>query len=115
MEGKLNEKTDCAYIVLTMALSLVACGETGGSQESKPPENRNDVVESTPVPIQDPEPTETQPTGPGACTLLSGFEISLFYKTVRNDVTGKWRLSASSSSMPVSDCAVEYYKEDVRV
>ena len=99
-------------IVLTMALSLVACGETGGgSQESKPPENRNDVVESTPVPIQDPEPTETQPTGPGACTLLSGFEISLFYKTVRNDVTGKWRLSASSSSMPVSDCAVEYYKK----
>lgn len=48
---------------------------------------------------------------PGPCTLPSGFEIRLFYSTVRNDVTGNWRLSASSSSIPVSDCALEYYND----
>ena len=48
-------------------------------------------------------------TKPGPCTLPSGFEITLFYSSVRNDVTGNWRLSAGASSIPISDCALEYY------
>lgn len=48
-------------------------------------------------------------TKPGPCTLPGGFEITLFYSSVRNDVTGNWRLSAGASSIPISECALEYY------
>lgn len=56
------------------------------------------------------EPDKTEEADkPGPCTLPGGFEITLFYNSVRNDVTGNWRLSAGASSIPISDCALDYY------
>lgn len=49
-------------------------------------------------------------SNPGPCTLPSGFEITLFYNKVRNDVTGNWRLAAGASGTPISSCALEYYE-----
>lgn len=105
----MERKLIALVLAVVIAASLTACTGTGKTKESDPPASTSPIAETTPEPTQEPTPPVDQPAGPGPCTLSSGFEISLFYKTVRNDVTGKWRLSASSSSVPVSDCAFEYY------
>lgn len=46
----------------------------------------------------------------GKHTLPCGAELYLF-SSVRNDVTGKWRYSTTSSSNVPADYAVEYYNE----
>lgn len=44
----------------------------------------------------------------GSFTLPCGMELS-YSDYVRNDVTGKWRISLTASGYPVSDYAKEYY------
>lgn len=53
---------------------------------------------------------ETAGKPAGSNTLPCGMEI-FFENSVRNDVTGRWRLSKTSSSLVVSEHAVEYYNE----
>lgn len=98
-----------------MLLSLVACG--GADKEPDPTPEPTPAAEPTPEPT--PEPTEepedsTDKDGDGILdsgryTLPSGVEIN-FSPSVRNDVTGKWRLSSTAYSVPTADFAFEYYQ-----
>ncbi|MCM1149174.1 MAG: hypothetical protein NC319_03665 [Butyricicoccus sp.] len=69
---------------------------------------------SNPVPTPDttiddiPEDNTAKKTG--QYTLPSGMEL-YFWDEVRNDVTGKWRRSATSDSYVPADYALEYYQE----
>lgn len=45
----------------------------------------------------------------GTYSLSNGVELH-FSNSVRNDVTGKWRISATASSAPPMNYAFEYYK-----
>lgn len=53
---------------------------------------------------------ESSEKNSGSYTLPCGLEL-FFEKTVRNDVTGKWRIAKTASSLVVSENAVEYYNE----
>jgi cytoskeletal protein RodZ len=51
---------------------------------------------------------ETKAVKSGSYTLSNGATL-LFSSSVRNDVTGRWRISKTSDSMKIQDYAVEYY------
>lgn len=53
---------------------------------------------------------ETAGKPAGSYTLPCGMEV-FFQDSVRNDVTERWRLSKTSSSLVPSEYAVEYYNE----
>lgn len=55
------------------------------------------------------EPTSGQEDAQEALDEALGGSPGMFSKTVRNDVTGRWRLFRYSSSETIADHAVEYY------
>lgn len=106
--------------VLAVIGVMIVLGAIFGNSSEKEDSSKDDKqagksvieqdVSSTSIDVDTSEPDKSDTSNkPGPCTLPSGFEITLFYNTVRNDVTGNWRLAAGSSSIPVADCAFEYY------
>lgn len=93
-------------LIAIMFLMMTACG---GSNDKE-----IQTAEPTPSPTEQisPEPTVTPEDGgtikDGMYTLPSGLEVN-FSTSVRNDKTGNWRISTTSDSTPILDCAVEYY------
>ena len=111
------KKLFALLLTLTLMLSLVACGDSGDqpsgdlthnsslSQES-PNTSESDDVE----PTRSENPVEgNNSIKSGRYTLPSGFSIN-FSNSVRNDVTGNWRLSTTSDSFVPAEYAVEYYE-----
>lgn len=109
------------------AVLFIGAFAATGSSDSKPavkPEptekpkqvESSSFIESTPsqkpesVPPGESSEEETTGKSSGSYTLPCGMEI-FFENSVRNDVTGRWRLSKTSSSLVVSEHAVEYYNE----
>lgn len=122
------KKTFSLILALMLVLSLAACGETSDqpNSDSTSTKNPSQSKENTaPVESEDVEPadeneeptvenedpsTETDESiKSGRYTLPSGFEIN-FSTSVRNDVTGKWRISTTADSFVPAEYAVEYYE-----
>lgn len=107
------KKSVSLFLSIVVMLSLASCG---GSSE-RPPNTEppapspTEETSQTAVPSEDvPSESEVPATvESGRYTLPSGMELN-FSDTVRKDVTGNWRISTTSSSTPVSDCALEYYE-----
>lgn len=121
---KKKEKKHPIFAAITTILVVLAIGSVIGGGDRKGEDTSNGHSESDQSVItQDStsfpnvsssadtnNPNSSEPlNSPGPCTLPSGFEITLFYSSVRNDVTGNWELSAGASSIPISDHALEYY------
>lgn len=60
--------------------------------------------------VPDESSEENEKIESGTYTLPCGMKIQ-FFDSVRNDVTGNWRRSATSDSFVPSDYALEYYNE----
>lgn len=97
------------WVVLAVILICIfsAIGNDSRDTTEPKPEPQQEVQ-------QEPQEKETTSTSEpekienGWHTLPSGLEL-LFSDYVRNDVTGRWRLSSTSSSMVPADYAMEYY------
>ena len=63
---------------------------------------------ASPSPTPEPAPTNITSLPSGSYTLPCGMKID-FSNTVKNDVTGKWRISSTSSNLAPADYALEYY------
>ena len=104
--------------ILLGVLFFVAVGiaptdkaETDSKQSNE--QNPQTVEDETePDESEDPAPEEGADGAikSGSYTLPCGMELQ-FYDSVRNDVTGNWRRSATSSSLVPADYAFEYYTE----
>lgn len=84
-------------------------------QSNNPPESTaEDKMEVIPVKKDTEEPEgEGEVEGAvrsGEYQLPCGVKLH-FFDSVRNDVTSKWRRSGTSSSLPPSDFAIEYYEK----
>lgn len=119
------------WVIVVLVLAAIGSSVNGGAGEDKAPSSS--VAESAPTqeptttptaaPTDPPAPTTTPSATkapeessqsaakePGRYTLPdSGLEIN-FQTSVRNDVTGNWRLATTSDSIVPAECAVEYYK-----
>ena len=115
------------WVIIVLVLAAIGSSVNSGNGEDKTPSSS--VAESSlaqeptatptvaPTPTNTPSPTKAPETSsqsttkePGRYTLPdSGLEIN-FQTSVRNDVTGNWRLATTSDSIVPAECAVEYYK-----
>lgn len=111
------KKLFALLLILALALSLVACGNAGDQPSINPTQDSSqDQEEPDPTEGEDAEPSGSEnpvegddPIKSGRYTLPSGFNIN-FSSSVRNDVTGNWRLSTTSDSSVPAEYAVEYYE-----
>jgi hypothetical protein len=104
-------KKNLAFILILSMLLLSACSSDSYKSEEPP---TDDTVQKVQDISEEPESVEQNEEESsiesGWHTLPSGVKV-LFFDTVRNDVTGNWRLSETSDSIPPSDYAIEYYQE----
>lgn len=98
-------------IVLVLALSACGAGnaEEDSSQESNPPQGGEPVVDSVPENQTD-EVDGDKKIESGRYELPCGMDIQ-FSDSVRNDVTGNWRIASTADSFVPADYALEYYNE----
>lgn len=115
------------WVIIALVLAAIGSSANGGDGKDKAPSSSvaesSSTQESTvtptvaPTPTNTPSPTKAPETSsqsttkePERYTLPdSGLEIN-FQTSVRNDVTGNWRLATTSDSIVPAECAVEYYK-----
>lgn len=85
--------------------------ETANVDET-PVADETTVAEESPIAEESPvsEEPQTDKDNSGNTVLPCGIEITLFDASVRNDVTGNWRLARIANSSPISDYAMEYYE-----
>ena len=96
------KKTNVAFsliLCLALALCLAGCGaEPAG--DSSPAPSGPDVEASEPVTTPEPDAKEA---------LKEALDGALFYESVNNDATGRWRLLVYASSENFVDHAADYY------
>lgn len=92
-------------VVLICIFSAIG-NESRDTTEPKPDPHQE--VQQEPQQKETTSNSEPEKIENGWHTLPSGLEL-LFSNSVRNDVTGRWRLSSTSSSMVPADYAMEYY------
>ena len=117
-------------IVFVLFLTTVAIGYKITKQQTPPEQSIESSLAAEPARNVTEPPTEPSVLGggvsdetddesaseniealkTGSYILPSGVDL-LFYDSVRNDVTGRWRYSATSSSTVPADFALEYYNE----
>ena len=102
------------WVIVVLVIGIIGAA-AGGSDTADGPATHSSVIQETPDPVESEtsKPSETQEPAEniksGKYTLPSGFNIN-FSSSVRNDVTGNWRLSTTSDSFVPAEYAVEYYK-----
>lgn len=95
------------WVIIAVILISVIAG-AGGGKDKEQPKNQPPVVDSK-------DPKEVDTPADDADAARSAFAESmgngtvLFDESVRNDVTGKWRLLRVSSPEDIVDHAVDYY------
>lgn len=98
-------------LALVMVFSLCACGS---SSSAKPDATQKPV--STPKPTAAPTPEPTKSPEDIQKELQDAFKESIggsgitFYKSVRNDTTGRWRVAVIYTGENMVDHALDYYK-----
>lgn len=115
------------WVIIVIVLAAIGSSAGTGDKEGDTPSSSVVETSSTPDPTTEPtstpeptdspsatEPPESTPQSTamesGRYTLSeSGLEFN-FQPSVRNDVTGNWRLATTSDSIVPTDCAVEYYE-----
>ena len=95
---KIKNRIRAGIVLLALAVSLTACGSSASSTASSVASSvpASSVAEST-----EPASTESSP--------LDG--ISFRADKVRNDTTGKWRISLIAENIDMSEYALDYYKQ----
>lgn len=103
---------------IAVAAAVVLIGAVAGMGDGKAPEDESTIAPpDSSVVVQtdtDVEPESEVESDDGAIkygnyTLPCGMKL-YFSDSVRNDVTGKWRISTTSDSVVPADCAMEYYQ-----
>ena len=99
---KIKNRIRAGIVLLALAVSLTACGSSTSSTASSVVSSApaSSVAEST-APEAEPASTESSP--------LDG--ISFRADKVRNDTTGKWRISLIAENIDMSEYALDYYKQ----
>lgn len=99
---KIKNRIRAGIVLLALAVSLTACGSSASSTASSVASSApaSSVAEST-APEAEPASTESSP--------LDG--ISFRADKVRNDTTGKWRISLIAENIDMSEYALDYYKQ----
>lgn len=111
------------WVIVVCLIGAVGSALSGGDETSKDPTASQQVPqaspsESPPEPSETPEesPLETKPEPNPESPELDAREAlddvlgnTTFYKDVRNDVTGRWRVLVFYSSENIVDHALEYY------
>ena len=99
---KIKNHVQAGIVLLALAVSLTACGSSASSTASSVASSvpASSVAEST-APEAKPASTESSP--------LDG--ISFRADKVRNDTTGKWRISLIAENIDMSEYALDYYKQ----
>lgn len=99
---KIKNHVQAGIVLLALAVSLTACGSSASSTASSVASSvpASSVAEST-APEAEPASTESLP--------LDG--ISFRADKVRNDTTGKWRISLIAENIDMSEYALDYYKQ----
>lgn len=111
MEKAKKKSGKAKWIVLVVILICIfaAIGNGGkDTTETKPEPDTQQNIQQEPQQEETSVSSESEKVETGWNTLPSGLEL-LFSDSVRNDVTGRWRLSSTSSSMVPADYAMEYY------
>lgn len=104
------KKVVALLLSLVLVFAAAACSgsapETSGSGSSTSESKSESESESS-----EPESglEEDGPLKSGQYTLPVGMNIS-FQDSVRNDTTGKWRISVTSDSLVPADYAMQYYQ-----
>lgn len=113
------------WVIVVVLVGAAGSGLSGGNEPVEPSTSQTGAQDPD-LPQEPSGATETGPaeTAPGQdadqvegdnsiqsgrYTLPSQFEIN-FNNSVRNDVTGNWRISATSDSFVPAEYAVEYYE-----
>lgn len=92
-------------IAFVMVFSLCSCGS---SPSEKPVSTPKPTAAPTPEPTKSPEDIQKE--------LQAAFKDSIggsgitFYKSVRNDTTGRWRVAVIYTGENMVDHALDYYK-----
>ncbi len=117
--NEIKIKLAAVSLSLLAALSLSSCSADpaqttppAGAAGSSSPSTSEAAPESeapSEAVATEPEASEAGAVKSGSYTLPCGLNLN-FSDSVRNDVTGKWRLATTADSMAPADCALEYYE-----
>lgn len=115
--GTKKTKHTAIGVVLVLLVVFWAIGSSGGNK--KPSTSKSTSKDSTSTSQKEVSQAPTTDAEPpvesgdsiksGSYTLPSGYEI-YFSDSVRNDVTGRWRISTTADSFVPAEYAVEYYE-----
>ena len=94
------------WVIVVCLVGAVGSGLSGGNEPTEPPIDGTKTQDLASTPEANKSDNSIKS---GNYTLPSGFDIN-FRDSVRNDVTGKWRISTTSDDFVPAEYAVEYYK-----
>lgn len=105
-------------IALLMAAALTAsvlsgCVGSSGSETKEPESTTHSTAEST---VESSEEFHTEASTEDGSLKSGTYELSngmslTFSDSVRNDVTGNWKLTRMADPSPIGDVATEYYEK----
>lgn len=118
-----GEAVIAGFLIVLASIGAIACFILGGiaffngrdGTAGQPPAASAQGTLPSNAPTKGPtaetaEPVESDSSiKSGQYTLPSGFSIN-FSNSVRNDVTGNWRLSTTADSFVPAEYAIEYYR-----
>ena len=93
-------------LAVVLICSLAACGSTAPAAETPKAETTPGL---TPEPTPEPEADPKEELQAAFKEAIGGSGLT-FYKTVRNDNTGKWRCAVIYTGENMVDHAMDYYK-----
>ena len=91
------------FLILVLCVALILCSAGCGAEpagDSSPAPSGSDVETVEPVTTPEPDAKEA---------LKDALDGALFYESVNNDATGRWRLLVYASSENFVDHAADYY------
>lgn len=109
----MKRKIFALMMALVLVFSLFACGtgESGEDLAQEPNSSQEGKsVEDSVLEGQTDEMDEDKKIESGRYELPCGMSIQ-FSDSVRNDVTGNWRIATTADSFVPADYALEYYNE----
>lgn len=105
------KRTITLLLAVLVLLSLAACGApAGGSEPEGSASNSKEVAQESAAPGTEVAADDDQNALQHAFKEQIGDSNVLFYKNVRNDVTGNWRVAVIYTSADIVENALDYYK-----
>lgn len=97
-------------VALVLLILIFPTPDQDGAADRSDPQESSSSNVSSEAPSISSQPDEDGSKKSGTYTLPCGMKIH-FNDSVRNDVTGDWKISSTSDSLVPADYAIEYYEE----